>query len=68
MTRQEKYQKLKKMKCGISEVDLRAEYKSRYDSDYLEECTLEQLLDLMLNEQVFEISQWHIHNNIKIDK
>ena len=38
---------------GITENDLRSEYESRWDSKYLEECTLEKLVHLMINEQVY---------------
>jgi hypothetical protein len=40
-------------KYNITETDLKDEYQTRWDSDYLEECTLRELVDLIINEQVF---------------
>ena len=41
------------VKHGITEADLKNEYASRYWSEYLEECTEAELIDLMIDEQVY---------------
>ena len=42
---------------GITEEDLREEYRNSWSSNYLEECTLNELVDLMINEQVFSLKE-----------
>ena len=41
------------LKHNITEADLKKEYADRYYSKYLKECTREELIDLMINEQVY---------------
>lgn len=45
---QEIREKLMK-KYGITENDLRREYADRYSSDYLEECSEAELIDLLIS-------------------
>ena len=42
------------MKYGIGENDLRKEYADRYSSDYLEECSEAELIDLVISDISYE--------------
>jgi|TARA_Y100000114_G_C11743438_1_gene320293 hypothetical protein len=41
-------------KYGIGENDLRKEYADRYSSDYLEECSEAELIDLVISDISYE--------------